>query len=61
MAYTSVRVEMVPQQGHRPEGSSTQVTFVRSLVRVALHVSVQVGASRARVATQLTLERLLHA
>lgn len=57
---TRMCIEMVSQQGDRPEGSSTQVTFVRSFVCVALHVSVQVGASRAGIATQLTLKRLLH-
>lgn len=57
---TSVCVEMVSEQGDGPEGSSTQVTFVRSLVRVTLHVSIQVGAPGAGVATQLTLKRLLH-
>lgn len=51
---------MIPQQGDRPEGSSTQVTLVRSLVCVALHVSVQVGASRTSVAAKLALERLFH-
>lgn len=57
---TSVCVEMVSEQGDGPEGSSTQVTFVRSLIRVTLHVSVQVGAARTRVAAQLALKRLLH-
>lgn len=55
-----MRVQVVPQQGDGPEGPPTQVAFVRPLVRVALHVSVQVGAARTRVAAQLTLERLLH-
>lgn len=53
-------VEVVSQQSHRPEGSPTQVTFVRSLVSVALHVPVQVGAARTRVAAELTLKRLLY-
>lgn len=53
-------VEVVPQQCHCPKSSSTQVTFMRSLVCVALHVSVQVGAPWAGVATQLTLEGLLY-
>lgn len=57
---TCVCVEMVPQQSDCSERPSTQVTFVGSLVRVALHVPVQVGASRAGVATELTLERLLY-
>lgn len=57
---TRVCVEMVPQQSDCSERPSTQVTFVGSLVRVALHVPVQVGASRAGVATELTLERLLY-
>lgn len=58
--HTCVCVEMVPQQGDSPEGTSTQVTFVRPLIRVALHVTVEVGASWAGVATQLALECLLH-
>lgn len=53
-------VEVISEQRHRPEGSSTQVTLVRSLVGVALHVAVQVGAARTRVAAELTLKRLLH-
>lgn len=57
---TCVCVEMVPQQSDCSECPSTQVTFVGSLVCVALHVPVQVGASRAGVATELTLERLLY-
>lgn len=57
---TCVCVEMVPQQSDCSERPSTQVTFVGSLVRVALHVPVQVGASRAGVATEFTLERLLY-
>lgn len=51
---------MVPQQGYSPEGTSTQVAFVRPLIRVALHVTVEVGAPWAGVATQLALECLLH-
>lgn len=57
---TCMCVEMVPQQGDSPKGTSTQVAFVRPLISVALHVTVEVGASGARVATQLTLECLLY-
>lgn len=57
---TCVCVEMVPQQSDCSESPSTQVTFVGPLVCVALHVPVQVGASRAGVATELALERLLY-
>lgn len=59
-AHTSVCVQVVPEQGDGPEGPPTQVTFVRPLIRVAFHVSVQIGASRTRVAAQLALKRLLH-
>ncbi len=58
---TCVCVEVVPQQCDCSKGSSTQVTFMWSLVCVALHVSVQVGAPWTGVATQLTLESLLYA
>jgi len=57
---TSVCVEVVAEQGNCSEGSATQVTFVGPFVRVAFHVSVQVGAPGTGVAAQLTLERLLH-
>lgn len=57
---TCVCVEMVPQQGDCPEGAPTQMALVRPLIRVALHVTVEVGASWAGVATQLALECLLH-
>lgn len=56
---TCVCVEVVPQQGDCSESPSTQVTFVGPLVCVTLHVPVQVGASRAGVATELALESLL--
>lgn len=52
-------VEVVPQQSDCSESSSAQVAFVRPLVCVALHVPVQVGASRAGIATELALESLL--
>ena len=53
-------VEVVAEQGDRSEGSATQVTFVGPFVSVALHVAVQVRATRTGVAAKLTLERLLH-
>lgn len=53
-------IEVVAEQGDCSEGSATQVTFVGPFVRVALHVSVQVGATGTGVAAQLTLECLLH-
>lgn len=56
---TCVCVEVVPQQSDCSESPSAQVTFVGPFVCVALHVPVQVGASRAGVATELTLESLL--
>lgn len=51
-------VEMVPKQGDGSKGSPTQMALVRPLIRVALHVAVQIGASWAGVTTQLTLECL---
>lgn len=57
---TCVCVEVVPQQSNCSEGPSTQVTFMGPLVCVALHVPIQVGAPWAGVATELTLESLLH-
>lgn len=56
---TCVCVQVVPQQSDCSESPSTQVAFVGPLVCVALHVPVQVGASRAGVATELALESLL--
>lgn len=57
---TCVCIEVVSQQCDCSECPSTQVTFMRSLVCMALHVSVQVGAPWTGVATQLTLESLLY-
>lgn len=37
-----VGVEVVPQQRHSPEGSSTKMALMRPLIRVALHVTVQI-------------------
>lgn len=53
-------VEVVPQQRHSPEGSSTKMALVRPLIRVALHVAVQIGTARASVTAQLTLECLFN-
>lgn len=58
--FTCVCVQVVPQQRDCSEGSATQVTFVRPLVSVALHVSIQIRTSWAGVATELTLESFLH-
>lgn len=51
---------MVPQQCHSPEGSSTKMALVRPLIRVALHVAIQIGTAWAGVTAQLTLECLLN-
>lgn len=56
---TCVCVQVVPQQRDCSESPSAQVAFVRPLICVALHVPVQVGTSRAGVATKLALERFL--
>lgn len=53
-------IQVVSKKCDCPEGPSTQVTFMWPLICVALHVSVQVGAPWAGVATQLTLKGLLH-
>lgn len=53
-------VEVVSQQCDCSERSPAQVTFMRPLICVALHVSVQVRAPWAGVAAQLTLESLLN-
>lgn len=53
-------IQVVSQECDCSESTSAQVTFVRPLVRVTLHVSVEVGAPWAGVTTQLTLESLLH-
>lgn len=58
--FTCVCVEVVSQQGDCPEGSSTEVTFVWSLIRVALHVPIQVRAPWTCVAAKLALKSLLH-
>lgn len=55
-----VCVEVVSEQSNRSKGSSTQVAFVRSFICVALHVTVQVGATWTGVATQLALKGLLN-
>lgn len=57
---TCVCIQVVSQQCDRSKSPSTQVTFMWPLVRVALHVTVQVGASWTGVATKLTLESLLY-
>lgn len=57
---TCMCVEVVSQQCDCSKGPSTQVTFMRPLICVALHVPVQVGATWTGVATQLTLESLLY-
>lgn len=44
-------VEVVPQQCDCPEGTTTQVTFVRPLICVALHVAIKIRTPWTGVAT----------